>query len=132
MALGLARCLHENDDFVVEYSDRRLNLTESGIDRLTEMAQALSGKWRNPRYRKELVCQALTALFLFKRDHHYLVRDGKIGLIDENTGRVMPERTLSLGLHHMVEVKEGCKSLSRQNRSRLQERAGYWPNSRCT
>jgi preprotein translocase subunit SecA len=54
------------------------------------------------------VVKALTARLLFERDVHYLVRDGKICIIDEYTGRVMADRFWNDGLHQMIEVKESC------------------------
>ena len=52
--------------------------------------------------------KALTARLLFDRDVHYLVRDGHVVIIDEYTGRVMPDRFWNDGLHQMIETKEGC------------------------
>ncbi|HSD36512.1 MAG TPA: preprotein translocase subunit SecA [Rhodocyclaceae bacterium] len=64
--------------------------------------------WAIPRYREELVQLALTALCIFKRDEHYIVRDGKVHIVDANTGRVAEGRAWSRGLQQMVEIKEGC------------------------
>ncbi|HKY70979.1 MAG TPA: prepilin peptidase, partial [Nitrospira sp.] len=61
-----------------------------------------------PRRREEIVRQALTALYLFHRDTHYLVRDEKVQIIDEYTGRIMEDRSWEQGLHQMIEIKEGC------------------------
>jgi preprotein translocase subunit SecA len=49
----------------------------------------------------------LVARHLFDRDAHYLVREGKVIIIDENTGRPMPDRNWEQGLHQLVEIKEG-------------------------
>jgi len=54
------------------------------------------------------VVQALRAETLFQRDQHYLVREGKVEIVDEFTGRVMADRSWEHGLHQMIEVKEGC------------------------
>ena len=59
--------------------------------------------------------QALTALHLFQRDKHYLVRDGKVQIIDEFTGRLMADRSWEHGLHQLIEVKEGCPITARQD-----------------
>jgi preprotein translocase subunit SecA len=64
--------------------------------------------WRGPRRREQLVRQALSALHVFQRDKHYLVRDGKVVIIDENTGRLMPDRSWEQGLHQLIEIKEAC------------------------
>ncbi|MGB7370367.1 preprotein translocase subunit SecA [Erythrobacter sp.] len=53
--------------------------------------------------------QALRAVHMFKRDDHYIVKDDKVVLIDEFTGRMMEGRRLSNGLHQAIEAKEGVK-----------------------
>ena len=108
VSLGLARRLKEGEHYLADAGQRLVNLTPRGEQRLHEMTQALTGNWINARYRIELVTQALTALYVFKPGDDYLVRDNKIILIDQNTGRPMPDRKLSHGLHQMVETKEGC------------------------
>lgn len=65
--------------------------------------------WAIPRYREELVQLALTGLRTFKRDEHYIVREGKVHIVDANTGRVAEGRAWSRGLQQMVEIKEGCQ-----------------------
>ena len=58
--------------------------------------------------------QALTALTLFRRDQHYVVTDGKVQIVDESTGRIMPDRSWERGLHQMIEAKEGCEPTERR------------------
>jgi preprotein translocase subunit SecA len=55
------------------------------------------------------VRQAIAAQHLFQEGKQYLIRDGKIQIIDEYTGRVMADRSWERGLHQMIEVKEGCE-----------------------
>ena len=112
-AISLARRLTPNDDFVVDRRLRRVSLTMPGETQLAELASGLEGTWKNRRFRHELVRQALSALHLFERDKDYLVRDGEVILVDQSTGRVMPDRKLQHGLHQMVETKEKC-DLSKQ------------------
>lgn len=50
----------------------------------------------------------MAALHLFNRGEHYVVADGKVKIVDEYTGRIMPDRSWSDGLHQMIEHKEGC------------------------
>ena len=109
-ALELAAQLDEKRaEFAVRSSERHIALTEFGKARLAELAAPLGGPWASPRRRQMLVEQALCARHLYLRDQHYLVRDGSVQIIDENTGRVMPDRSWEFGLHQMVEVKEGCE-----------------------
>jgi preprotein translocase subunit SecA len=107
-ALRLARELVAGEDFRVVERDRRVTLTPEGSARLAELTRPLGGLWTSRRHREELVSQALSALHLFARDRHYLVRDDKVQIVDELTGRVMADRSWERGLHQVIEVKEGC------------------------
>jgi len=113
-ALHLARQLVIGEDFVIVKADRRIALTESGHERVVDLCKELGGVWAGALRREELVVQALTALHLFVRDDHYLVRDGKIQVIDEHTGRVMADRSWSQGLHQLIEAKEECEITPRK------------------
>ena len=105
-ALGAARTLELDHDFKLIEDSTRVRLTEEGHRSLLALGQKLGGLWRVERYREERVCQALTAIHHLRADHHYLVRDNKVLLIDDATGRVMPDRRLQHGLHRMLELKE--------------------------
>ncbi len=111
-ALALARRL---DDADFELRDTSIEIKERGLDKLEEFCRPLKGVWRGPRRREQLVRQALSALHQFQRDKHYLVRDGKVVIIDENTGRLMPDRSWEQGLHQLIEIKEGCEVTGRRD-----------------
>ena len=111
-ALDLARQLAEAD---YEMRDDGIELTDSGGSGLEQLAQSLTGIWRGPRRREQLVRQALSALHVFERDKHYLVRDGKVVIIDEFTGRLMPDRSWEQGLHQLIEIKEECEVTGRRD-----------------
>lgn len=108
-ALGLAASLSADEHFVVDPARRRIELTAAGQARLVELTLPLAAFWRPDRRREELVRQALTAGHFFRRDEHYLVREGKVQIIDPNTGRVMPDRSWELGLQQIIEMREGCR-----------------------
>ena len=55
-----------------------------------------------------MAVQALSARHLFQNGQHYVVAEGKVVIVDESTGRVMPDRAWERGLHQMIEAKEGC------------------------
>jgi preprotein translocase subunit SecA len=110
-ALDLARQLADAD---FQVREEGIEITESGGRRLEKLAHALTGVWKGPRRREQLVRQALTALHSFKRDKHYLVRDGKVVIVDEFTGRLMPDRSWEQGLHQLIEIKEGCEVTGRR------------------
>ncbi|MBI2875401.1 MAG: preprotein translocase subunit SecA [Candidatus Tectomicrobia bacterium] len=114
-ALSLAGQLEAGSDFALEGSERRIRLTPAGEARLGELAHPLGGVWTGRHRREELVRQALTAQHLFLRDKHYLVRDEKVQIIDEYTGRIMEDRSWEHGLHQLIEAKEGCPLTPRRD-----------------
>jgi len=107
-ALYLASTLAENRDFKVDNKARTIELTVAGEDSLTEHVLKLPGLWRNQRKRDMLVKQALAAMNFYERDREYVINDEKIQIIDQSSGRVMPDRSWEQGLHQMIEAKEGC------------------------
>ncbi|HJR71786.1 MAG TPA: prepilin peptidase [Gammaproteobacteria bacterium] len=107
-ALELATHLRFPEHYEVYAGERRVKLTEAGRAALAELAADRGAFWAAGRRRDELVRKALTAQHLFTRDEHYLVRRGRVEIIDPNTGRAMPDRSWELGLHQMIDVKEGC------------------------
>jgi len=113
-ALEICRKL-EPDDFQIDRAERAVRLTEQGRTRLGELAKSLPPAWRSMRAREELAQQGLSALHLHELDTHYMVRDGKVQIIDEYTGRVLADRSWERGLHQLVEVKEGCEVTGRRS-----------------
>lgn len=108
-AIEIASGLKDRVDFLVDLVDRRVTLTDAGRAHLSPIAKSLGGVWTGVMRREELIVQSLTALHLFACDEHYLIRDGKIEIIDEHTGRTMTDRSWERGMHQLVEAKEGCE-----------------------
>ena len=108
VALGLARLLREGIDYRLEETTRSVRLSAAGLAALEAGGERIAGVWRAPRYRDERVRQALAALHLWRRDRDYVVRDGRVELVDAGTGRALPDRRLSHGLHGLLEAKERC------------------------
>src|SRR5512142_2585033 len=104
------------EDYEVNEKDRNVNLTEVGLARVEQiLGQPLMDPDRpedvtpeQARLRGYLE-QAMRAQYLFKRNKDYLVQAGKVIIIDEFTGRLMPGRRWSEGLHQAVEAKEAVK-----------------------
>jgi len=109
VAIELARSLADSGDFTIATGERRASLTARGKESLTALAQAREPFWQIRPNREELVTIALQALHCYGKDRQYLISDGKIQIIDEFTGRVMPDRNWEGGLHQMIEAKEGCE-----------------------
>lgn len=104
----------EPGDFVLDLKTRDLALTETGHDRLEEFLSSEGWLPENanlydPAHVGLLhrAVAALKAQHAYLRDKHYVVREGQVEIIDESTGRVMPGRRWSDGLHQAVEAKEG-------------------------
>jgi preprotein translocase subunit SecA len=113
-ALAFAARLVARDHYAIDLADRSVVLTAEGRQELDQMAEGYPGVWTSSRAREELVTQALSAMLLFKRDQHYVVVDGKVQIVDESTGRVMPDRSWERGLHQLIEVKESCEPTHRR------------------
>jgi len=99
--------LVENEDYNIDEKLKAVTITEKGIEKVEKMLN-LSNIYDQGgvRYVHHLE-QALKAQVLFKRDRDYVVREGEVIIVDEFTGRLMPGRRWSEGLHQAVEAKEG-------------------------
>lgn len=106
---ALASTLISQQDFVLDQRHLSAELTESGLQKLHTERKKLKQLSYNKMHLEETICQALAAIYLFKRDQHYLVRDDAVHIIDEITGRISPGRVWSRGLHQLIELKEHCK-----------------------
>ena len=101
-------------DFAVDEKNRSVELTEQGHQRIEDMLveQGLLEEGESLYAPKNLsllhhVLAALRAHNLFQRDVDYILQDGQVVIVDEHTGRIMPGRRWSEGLHQAVEAKEG-------------------------
>jgi preprotein translocase subunit SecA len=106
---GIIPGLRKDIDYTVDEKAHSAMLTDSGVDRVENKLNV--GNLYNPENIAWLhhVTQALRAHTLYKRDVNYLVEDGEIIIVDEFTGRKMPGRRWSDGLHQAVEAKEGVQ-----------------------
>ncbi len=119
-AMTLARQLEEGADYGWREGGRVPRLTDAGSARLARLAEGLGGLWRGPRLREDAVNQALVALRVFRLDIDYIVEADKVLIVDENTGRVMPDRSWERGLQQLIEIKEGLAPTPiRENLARL-------------
>jgi len=107
VALDLARILEIRRDYTIDLRRQRIEFTEPGRDRLRRAVAEQSGLWHVEQAREGLIVQALSALHFYQLDKQYIVADEKIQIVDESTGRVMPDRSWEHGLHQMIEAKEG-------------------------
>jgi preprotein translocase subunit SecA len=119
----LASELHPDRDFTIDQKTRQVQLSASGYAAVQETWPLVEG---TPLARpwSIYVQQALKALIVLRKNVDYVVRDNKVYLVDESTGRIFPDRSWQDGLHQAVEVKEGLAvrgekpSLARISRQR--------------
>lgn len=108
-AFKLSHMLEENVDFNVDIHKRTIELTEHGTENIRNLSAGFGTLWKGAIRREEVIHKALLARFIYRADHDYLVREGKIELIDPLSGRIMEGRSWERGLHQMVELKEECE-----------------------
>ncbi len=112
---SVAKKLQENEDYVVEEKHRAVSLTEEGIakaERLLNVQNMYEGDVTSVHY----LDNAVRAKALYRKDKEYVVKDGEVVIVDEFTGRLMPGRRWSDGLHQAVEAKESVK-IQRETRT---------------
>jgi preprotein translocase subunit SecA len=107
IARQMAEGLESRRDYEINLRYREIELSKAGRQRLDQLCSSLPGLWRGTERRDELITQALTAREFFLRDKQYIVSEDKITIVDEFTGRPMPQRTWRQGLHQAIEAKEG-------------------------
>ena len=101
--------LSKGYDYLVDEKNHSVMLTDEGIKKcerllgLKSLYDDVSGEWVHH------ITQAIRAHELFHRDTHYVVKDGQVIIVDEFTGRLMPGRRWSDGLHQAIEAKEHLK-----------------------
>src|SRR5438552_6624657 len=109
--------LEETGDYIVDEKAKTVTLTERGIAHAEKLLGV--GNLYDAANMETLhsVNQGLRAHVLFKKDVDYMLKDGEVVIVDEFTGRLMPGRRWSDGLHQAVEAKEGVRS-ERENQTR--------------
>ena len=105
----------QNGDFELDEKNKNVILTDKGIDKIEKLAMQRKILKNNNFYDPanldlvHHVNQALKANLLFNKDTDYIIRNGKVQIIDEFTGRVLDGRRFSDGLHQAIEAKENVK-----------------------
>jgi preprotein translocase subunit SecA len=98
-----------DQDYTLDEKSRAVSLTDEGIEKLQKRLGVANLYDPSEIETLHHVEQALRAHTLYKRDKDYVVKDGEVMIVDEFTGRLMPGRRWSDGLHQAVEAKEGVK-----------------------
>src|SRR5207245_185363 len=108
--------LQKEADYTVDEKTRNAILTEEGIAKVEKILGVANLYDPNQIDTLHHVNQALRAHAIYKLDVDYVVKDGEVLIVDEFTGRLMPGRRWSDGLHQAVEAKEGVK-IERENQT---------------
>jgi preprotein translocase subunit SecA len=113
-AAAIAGKLDEGPDYEVDHVHRRCDLKRRGEHRCSQMFQEVLERggeaiWKATRRGEELVRQALVARHCYLHGQQYQIVDGKVVIVDEYTGRFLPDRSWEHGLHQAVEAKEGLE-----------------------
>jgi len=110
---GLVPRLTAEEDYVVDVKFKQVAITEAGTDKM-EGWLGVENMFADDFSLARHLEQALKAEVLYKKDKEYVVKDGEVVIVDEFTGRLMPGRRWSEGLHQAVEAKEGVAVRSEQ------------------
>ncbi len=108
-ASDLADQLEKGKDYKVDHEYRDVEFTNAGRRRLAELASDIGGIFAGARRREEMVHQAITARELYTLEKQYVIQDDEVVIVDEFTGRLMPDREWRDGLHQAVSAKEGVE-----------------------
>src|SRR3954469_5350592 len=98
----------EGGDYFIDLKEKAVSPTEEGVEKMEGWLGVENLYDADPRLARHFE-QALRAHALYKRDRDYIVKDGEIVIVDEFTGRQMPGRRWSEGLHQAIEAKEGLR-----------------------
>jgi len=103
---AIAKSLRENEDYNIDEKMRRATLSENGVHKV-ERQLGINNMYTEGSMKLVFhIEQALSANVLYKKDVHYVVNNGEVVIVDEFTGRLMPGRRYSEGLHQAIEAKE--------------------------
>ena len=104
----LVKNLIKDSDYEVEEKFKNVTLTDLGIRRVEKML-GITNLYEQDFETVHLIEQSLSAQTLYEKDRDYVVKDGKIIIVDQFTGRLLPNNRYSQGLHQAIEAKEGVE-----------------------
>ncbi|MEL6797493.1 MAG: prepilin peptidase, partial [Planctomycetota bacterium] len=109
-ARAIAESLDQGDDYAVDALRKKIKFSHRGMtDLRAAFAEETDKTWRIERRAMELIRQALLAEHCYIRGQQYELVDGRVVIVDEYTGRFLPDRSWEHGLHQAVEAKEGVE-----------------------
>ena len=105
----MGNAVEETGDFIVNEKDKIINLTENGVKKVEKYFNLDNLADPENMEIQHNIILALRAHYLMFKDQDYVVKDGEVMIVDEFTGRIMPGRRYSDGLHQAIEAKEHVK-----------------------
>jgi len=114
-ACDLVSRLKRDDDYTIDEKYKNVQITEKGVSHI-ESIMGFSGLYGEQADWVHYILQAIKAKNVFVKDVDYIVRDGEIVIVDENTGRLMEGRRYSDGIHQSIEAKENVQ-IRRENQT---------------
>ncbi|MFT5376311.1 MAG: preprotein translocase subunit SecA [Candidatus Latescibacterota bacterium] len=102
----IAATLEAGVDYSIDSQFKDVELLAGREDDLMQRAGHMPRLYSGRSQHRELVQQSLKARAFYQRDAQYVIQDGKVVIVDEFTGRLMPQRTWGTGLHQLIEAKE--------------------------
>jgi preprotein translocase subunit SecA len=116
MSIIMGEEITESGDFIVDEKDKNVTLTEQGVQKVEQYFKIDNlADPENLEIQHNMI-MALRANYLMARDKDYVVKDDEVFIVDEFTGRIMPGRRYSDGLHQAIEAKEKVK-VKRESRT---------------
>lgn len=107
VAYEIASELEPGSDYSVNERHKEIEINPRLRERLVRRIRTSNAQFRGVSGHMELIHQALTAREFFHRDDQYVIQDDRVVIVDEFTGRQMPQRTWRAGLHQFIEAEEG-------------------------
>ena len=112
----MGETIEETGDFIVNEKEKNINLTEEGVKKVEQFFHIDNLADAENLEIQHNIILALRAHYLMFRDQNYVVKDDEVLIVDEFTGRIMPGRRYSDGLHQAIEAKEHVK-VKRESRT---------------
>jgi preprotein translocase subunit SecA len=110
LARDLVEALKLNKDYTLyTKGGGAVHFTDSGKHKVEDLARSFSTYWQVPTRREEIFTLAIMAREVFQLDRHYIIQEGAVVIVDESTGRSMPGRSWSHGIHQSIEARVGVE-----------------------
>jgi preprotein translocase subunit SecA len=110
LARDLVDAMKLNEDYTLyTKGGGSVHFTELGKHKIEQLSQAFSSYWQVPTRREEIFTLAIMAREVFQLDRHYIIQEGAVVIVDESTGRSMPGRSWSHGIHQSIEARVGVE-----------------------